>query len=146
MNYASKKIGLFALLIMMFIGFGISYTIGYNSGITKIQDNINMAELGDFSNLEALEEFLAENKIDENVWVTDEYTCYTFSTDLVDAAREAGYRAQVVVKSDYMKTGTSHAFVQFWVDSINAWVLVEPQDDGILNIYTSYTKYGSWIG
>ena len=57
-----------------------------------------------------------------------------------------GYRAQVVVKSDYMGTGLSHARVQFWVDSIHAWVLVEPQDDGIIDIFTSYTKYGTWIG
>ena len=142
----SKKNVSLALLLIITLGINISYSIGYNSALEDSKNEIKPIELRDFPNLETLEEFLQENKIDENMWIDQEYTCYTFSTDLVEASRIAGYRAQVLVKSDYMGTGLSHAYVQFWVESIDAWVLVEPQDDGIIEIYTSYTKYGSWIG
>lgn len=145
-NINHKQTRLFIIILLTIAGLMGSFVLGYNSGKEQVKDEWNLKSLKDIPDLTTLSVFLDENTIDENTWVKNEYNCYTFSTDLVDAARIAGYRSQIVVKSNYMETGTSHAQVQFWVENVGLWILVEPQDDGIIKTETSYTKYGSWGG
>ena len=145
---SNSRINTQTLLLTLFMisGLLVAYNIGHSQGTETTIKEWNMHNLRDFQDLITLRSFLAHNKIDENEWIKNEYTCYTFSTDLVDAARIEGYRAQVVIKNNYLGTGLSHAQVQFWVEESGVWIIVEPQNDGLFEIETSYTKYGSWGG
>ena len=63
-----------SILLLVIIGVSVSYAIGYNTGI-KYEKKEVTNQLHDFPDLVKLRAFLAENKIDENIWKDKEYTC-----------------------------------------------------------------------
>jgi hypothetical protein len=111
-------------------GYETAYDRGYQKGYEIGRDRVIREEVGRLVELRnptlaELKDFLAADDTSENDYISGEYVCYDFATDLNNRAEEAGIRAAYVrIRS----ANWAHALVGFET-SDRGIVFIEPQSD-----------------
>jgi hypothetical protein len=107
------------------------YTIGYSTGyIEGVKDGAGTGYTIRNPTYDEMKVFLAADKTNENVYDSDTYNCYDFTSNLCKNAIAQGYRVGFVYL--YFKE-SAHALVCF--DTVDkGLVFIEPQYDAIVDV------------
>lgn len=84
-------------------------------------------EVKPFKTLFELYVWLERNKINENVYIIDDYDCDDYAIDLVRAARKDGYEIFICATD-------LHMFNMVFINE--AWYFIEPQTDEVVYVGT----------